>query len=80
MYAPISKCSGPPRVAGLAHDWDESDVIVCRAHYGRLRKMDARTAARLERDLRKAFRKQKTSAPADPERDDGVVLVMGLSR
>lgn len=44
------------RIRGrLRDDFDESDVLVCRAHYGRLRRMDAWRLDELERDLHRAF-------------------------
>jgi hypothetical protein len=55
MYAPVSKCSGPPRAVGLRHDLDDSDVLVCGAHFGRLRKLDERSLDELEHSLKRAF-------------------------
>ena len=54
MYAAISTCSGKPRSTGLRAEGDTSDVLVCKAHYGRLRKLPARDAERLERELQSA--------------------------
>lgn len=51
MYAGISDCSGRPGHADLG----DSAVLVCKAHYGRLRRLDPRAAADLERQLTKAF-------------------------
>jgi hypothetical protein len=77
LYSPISKCSGPPRITGLAHEWDENDVLVCKAHYGRLRKIDERTLRNLERHLRKAF--ARPTPPWKEKEDDRVVLTRGIS-
>lgn len=77
MYAPISNCSGPPAPVGLNGDWDESDVLACKAHYGRLRKMDDRTLRQLERHLLKAFAKD-TPPWKEKEDDDRAVLLRGF--
>ena len=79
MYSPISNCSGPPAPVGLGGDWDESDVLTCKAHFGRLRQMDERTRKSLERHLHKAFAKQ-TPPWEEKEHDRGVVLTRGFSR
>jgi hypothetical protein len=55
MYAPISTCSGPAFHEGLRGDDDVNDVLVCKAHFGRLRRMPARDLDRLERTLVRAF-------------------------
>jgi hypothetical protein len=70
MYALVNRCSGPPRPVGFGAEKDESAVLVCGAHYGRLRKLDARAAAELERYLSRAFR------PREQDEDD-VVFVVG---
>jgi hypothetical protein len=76
MYSPISKCSGTAVSTGFSDDWDETVVLVCRAHYGRLRKMDARTLRKLERQLRKAFGKQH-GPPADEEEEEAGLVLIG---
>lgn len=55
MYAPISVCAGPARIVGLRDEDDVNDVLVCRAHYGRLRTMPRRQLDLLERALVRAF-------------------------
>jgi hypothetical protein len=55
LYAGISNCSGSPARVGLRGEDDGNDVLVCKAHYGRLRKMNDRELKRLERDLVRAF-------------------------
>jgi hypothetical protein len=55
MYAPVSECSGPARATGFRNDEDVKDVLVCRAHYGRLRKLNGRDADELEQYLLRAF-------------------------
>ncbi len=52
-FAP--RCSGRPKAVGLRDDLDDSDVLVCKAHYGRLRKLDERSADELERYVKRAF-------------------------
>jgi hypothetical protein len=81
LYAPISKCSGPPRPVGFADDWDAPNVLCCRAHVGRLRRMDSRTAGKLERHLRKEFERNADLRRelSKREEQDGVRLVMGGS-
>lgn len=56
LYSPVSSCSGLPASEGLRDVDDVSAVLVCSAHYGRLRKMAPRDLDRLERVLREAFR------------------------
>jgi hypothetical protein len=55
MYSPINSCSGKTRTAGLRHNDDVSSVLVCKAHFGKLRRLDPDDAERLDRELRKAF-------------------------
>jgi hypothetical protein len=55
MYAPISGCSGPAYPTGLRGEDDMNDVLVCSAHYGRLRRMPEPELDRLERILVRAF-------------------------
>lgn len=55
LYAPVSVCSGPVASVGLRDDEDLNVVLACKAHYGRLRKLDARSLAQLERVLVEAF-------------------------
>ena len=55
MYAGLTKCSSAPYKVGL-RDWDdENDVLACKAHIGRLRKLDGRRLDELERHLTRAF-------------------------
>ena len=55
MYANVTACSGPMRSAGLRGNDDNNNVLVCRAHYGRLRKLHPHELNRLERHLVRAF-------------------------
>ncbi len=55
MYAAVSKCSGPLRSVGLRHAEDVDVVLACKAHVGRLRTLDERSAIELRRVLREAF-------------------------
>ncbi len=59
MYAPVSKCSGRPKAVGLRHNLDDSEVLVCNAHYGRLRKLDERRLDELEYYLKRAFGRER---------------------
>ncbi len=62
MYAGLTKCSGPPLKVGL-RDWDdENDVLACKAHIGRLRKLDRRQLDELERYLVRAFAGRRVTA------------------
>jgi hypothetical protein len=56
MYSPLSKWTGHPTSTGLRGDEDINSVLVCKAHYGRLRKLEPRAADKLERVLLEAFR------------------------
>jgi hypothetical protein len=55
LYSPVSSCSGAPASVGLRNVDDESAILVCGAHYGRLRRMPPRDLDRLEYVLREAF-------------------------
>jgi hypothetical protein len=55
LYSPVSTCSGQPVSEGLRDVDDVSAVLVCGAHYGRLRQMSPHDLDRLERVLRGAF-------------------------
>jgi hypothetical protein len=56
MYAPLSNCStGGIASVGLRSEHDRHAVLVCKAHYGRLRKMPVPELARLEEALVRAF-------------------------
>ena len=57
LYAPISKCSSRPKAVGLRNNLDVNDVLVCKAHFGALRRMGERNLDELERSLKKAFRR-----------------------
>lgn len=73
MYAPTrSACSGQPGHVGLRTADDTNTILVCGAHYGRLRKIPARDLDRLERTLLDAF--TRPPAPA-AEHDDRPLLV-----
>jgi hypothetical protein len=55
MYALRSKCSGPPMSVGLRDSDDANAILCCKAHYGRLRKLNSRSLSNLERVLLVAF-------------------------
>ena len=55
LYSPLTKCSGKLRSVGIRGEQDVSAVLVCRAHFGALRRMPEREADKLERVLREAF-------------------------
>jgi hypothetical protein len=61
MYAPISSCSDGLIHAGLRNDDDVNDVLVCRAHYGRLRKLKEPDLRDLERTVVAAFSRSPSS-------------------
>lgn len=54
LYEPVSTCAGPPRKESLRVDGAD-DILVCKAHYGRLRRMPERELEKLERKLRSVF-------------------------
>jgi hypothetical protein len=54
---------GLVRSVGLRDEDDMSCVLVCRAHYGRLRKLDPLAADELERVLFEAFMPHKLAPP-----------------
>jgi hypothetical protein len=66
LYSPISTCSGSPGQVGLHDNEDVAVVLVCKAHFGRLRRMPARDLDRLERVLRKAFNVPKHEDDDEP--------------
>ncbi len=53
--APGRNCSSKPRSTGLRDDLDDSNILVCRGHYGALRNMEARRLDELEQGLIQAF-------------------------
>ncbi len=58
--APGRNCSSKPKAVGLRDDLDDdSDVLVCKGHYGALRHMDERRLDELARDLRRAFAERR---------------------
>lgn len=58
MYAALSACSGSAASVGLADDDDPDAVLVCKAHYGRLRQLDERDREQLRRHLRQTFMRE----------------------
>lgn len=72
LYSPVSACSGGTRSAGLRDANDDNVVLVCRAHFGRLRQLTDRELAQLEQHL--VVRFYQEPAPA-PEREEGAKLV-----
>jgi hypothetical protein len=71
LYSAISACSRrPPRPVGFGGEKDESAVLVCGGHYGRLRQLDPRRADELERYLSRAFRVRR----AEQEQNDVVFV------
>ena len=67
LYAEVSSCSGPAASNGLRHEDDHSAVLVCRAHYGRLRRANPDDLDELERYLRAAFRPALHFQPDDED-------------
>ena len=59
MYAAHAVCSGPTSAVGLRGPDDTNDVLVCRAHFGRLRSVRKRDLDELERYLVRAFEEQR---------------------
>ncbi|MBA2359826.1 MAG: hypothetical protein H0V79_02635 [Actinobacteria bacterium] len=55
LYHGLTKCSGPPRLEGLRDNLDDHDILVCKAHYGALRRIDGQRLDQLERYLMEAF-------------------------
>jgi hypothetical protein len=55
-------CTGPAYPTGLRGEDDENDVLVCRAHFGRLRRMPERELDQLERVLVRAFAEARYEA------------------
>ena len=60
--APGRTCSSKPKAVGLRDDFDDSDVLVCKGHFGALRHMDGRRLDELARDLRRAFSERRPAA------------------
>jgi hypothetical protein len=65
LYALVSGCSGPPLAVDFGRD-GASDVLVCKAHVGRLRQLDAQAADELESYLRSAFGKPPLAQEDEP--------------
>ena len=59
MYAGLAACSGPANAVGLRHSDDQNVVLACKAHHGRLRKLNERDLERLERHLVRTFAEQR---------------------
>jgi hypothetical protein len=55
MYSGISGCSGAAGAVGLRREDDKNDVLCCRAHYGRLRRLKEHELRQLEKTLVPAF-------------------------
>ena len=55
MYAALSTCSGGPASVGLADNEDNDAVLVCKAHFGRLRQLEGRELERLRAELHSVF-------------------------
>ena len=55
LYAPVSKCSGPPRQVGLRSRDDVNVVLACKSHIGALWALDERRARELEWHLHGAL-------------------------
>jgi hypothetical protein len=62
LYRPVSSCSSPPRSVGLRDENDNHAILVCKAHYWRLRHMPPRDLDRLERVLLEAFKPSRNRA------------------
>jgi HK97 family phage major capsid protein len=74
LYAPVSTCSGAATIVGLRDDDDGSGVLVCKAHYGRLRTLGSRELDKLERFLIAGFGHQL--APREREDEGPRVIVV----
>ncbi len=62
LYAvPGRNCSSRPKAIGLRDDLDDSDVLVCKGHFGALRHMDTRRLDELERALTRAFAERRVA-------------------
>ena len=73
LYSPLSTCSGGIGSVGLADNEDADAVLVCRAHFGRLRSLDRRQLEQLRHHLHVHFAPR--SATATPSDDEGARLV-----
>lgn len=62
LYSGITKCSGPPLHVGFRGWDDDTNTLCCKAHIGRLRKLDGRQLDELESYLREAFAWRRTSS------------------
>lgn len=70
MFSPATRCSGPPAPFGLRDDDDVDEVLICKAHYGRLRRLDERTLETYGRHLARAFAaKRAAQRGPEPERE-----------
>jgi hypothetical protein len=66
LYEPTgSACSGGMRPVGLRDADDNSVILVCRAHYGRLRQLHGRELDQLEVYLVAGFHQPPQPAPSD---------------
>jgi hypothetical protein len=81
LYEPTgSACSGGVRSTGLRDADDISAVLVCRAHYGRLRQLHGRELDQLERYLVAGFHRPPQPAPSDADERLRVVFVNRRTR
>jgi hypothetical protein len=62
MYRPLSNCSSPPNPRGLRHNEDTNHILVCGAHFGRLRRMPTDELDRLEHVLLEAYQPFQSAA------------------
>jgi hypothetical protein len=59
-----ASCAGLADSVGLRDDDDTHAVIVCRAHYGRLRRIPTRDLDRIEQVLLEAYMPSRIAAVA----------------
>jgi hypothetical protein len=77
MFAPVSPCSGGLRSIGLRHNENENALLVCKAHFGRLRKLSKPRLNMLEAHLFREFVVLPRRLAASDEMnglDDGAVF------
>ena len=66
MFSPANACSGSVALFGIRGDDDGDDLLVCRAHFGRLRRLDESALETYGRHLARAFA-AKRNAEREPE-------------
>lgn len=74
LFGVVSTCSGHTIPVGLASDDDSDTVACCKAHYGRLRKLNANTIDRIRDGGAAAFLQHVYEQEEPPP--EGVKVVM----